>query len=775
MAEGQNNPHTSAPTSAQSSGGAEQPHQPSAPDIPTRPTVGTKPPPPEQEGPTCTKKRLALSETDEKRLAAVKSQYHTEQWKGLLSQEELDRVNNAELRIYQTLLDEKFAKGRKLTESLDDLVNGVKQGARYNALPLLVCIVAILRQEEGQDDSAINLGEILRAQAQDGSLYSQMYASMQAFCLQEQRRLAVINDEEPPAKVNVSAFKLTGPHSTERRLDLPDKLAERLRLPPRAGSKTFEEFLYAASERPKPAKGRFAVLILIAAWAFLLLAPWLEDYCAPPPSQEDELIHEQEPNLPDDRFPLGTPIASTPWSAQIALQYSHEPDVVHTRVWWDLNFRHAFSIHDPVEPGNAVMTWPSNFIINNNSIIWDAINFPWLFAPSVGSIKRENSCINLVDSNLDRIVNQSIAFGQGDSGAPLLHQTDRTCELFVPLKNKLTSESYQYKNSWCHYLQLTRVAAERADGLGRQLIELGILEDTRHEAVAELCGDSTTFISDGTGGQSGCTLKPFGGGPPRDEEVVKKCASQYIGDYITKLEQFVEAYNIHNSSKDGDDLAVLSLRDDLLIATATRIKEPCANRDVCNDRYCACDPLQHANDTHQCSTPCIQCGDGQCNGQCDNGKTCASRAGGCGSCCSSSAEWKPTLISTQATSGSLATTLTVELRDHPGDGSGVDLRVCKVSGTFFNDVAVTFEEWVKYSGTTLLNSPLSSSGSTCSPWSPLSGTDAWQEGQSLGGEVRVVSPASCASKWDFHCQSPPSPDCGTCWFFNTSTLQRTCL
>lgn len=46
---------------------------------------------------------------------------------------------------------------------------------------------------------------------------------------------------------------------------------------------------------------------------------------------------------------------------------------------------------------------------------------------------------------------------------------------------------------------------------------------------------------------------------PLDEFV-----DMYIGDYVDKLEKFVEFYNMEYPSHDGDDLAVVSLRDDLL-------------------------------------------------------------------------------------------------------------------------------------------------------------------------------------------------------------------
>jgi hypothetical protein len=55
---------------------------------------------------------------------------------------------------------------------------------------------------------------------------------------------------------------------------------------------------------------------------------------------------------------------------------------------------------------------------------------------------------------------------------------------------------------------------------------------------------------------------------PEELSVINDLANQWVGDYVTKLENFVEYYNIQYPSHDGDDTAVLSLRDDLLPAPA---------------------------------------------------------------------------------------------------------------------------------------------------------------------------------------------------------------
>ncbi|MBI2389824.1 MAG: hypothetical protein HYV09_09550 [Deltaproteobacteria bacterium] len=69
--------------------------------------------------------------------------------------------------------------------------------------------------------------------------------------------------------------------------------------------------------------------------------------------------------------------------------------------------------------------------------------------------------------------------------------------LFVPLENELTSDGDQYESSWKHYLTLAKQAAERADGLGTQLINIGERRELRRESageeLADICGDITAL------------------------------------------------------------------------------------------------------------------------------------------------------------------------------------------------------------------------------------------------------------------------------------------
>ncbi len=58
-----------------------------------------------------------------------------------------------------------------------------------------------------------------------------------------------------------------------------------------------------------------------------------------------------------------------------------------------------------------------------------------------------------------------------------------------------------------------------------------------------------------------------------DTKLAEKYADPFVGDYVDKLEAFVEYYNIEYPSHEADDTAVLSLRDDLVSVSAPCYKE----------------------------------------------------------------------------------------------------------------------------------------------------------------------------------------------------------
>ncbi|MCC6903008.1 MAG: hypothetical protein IT377_28825 [Polyangiaceae bacterium] len=75
------------------------------------------------------------------------------------------------------------------------------------------------------------------------------------------------------------------------------------------------------------------------------------------------------------------------------------------------------------------------------------------------------------------------------------------------------------------------------------------------------------FDTDAGAGSDGGVLEQH------QKDLIAEFADQYIGDYVDKLGNFVEYYNIAYPSHDGDDTAVLSLKDDLLGPIAGCVKE----------------------------------------------------------------------------------------------------------------------------------------------------------------------------------------------------------
>lgn len=67
----------------------------------------------------------------------------------------------------------------------------------------------------------------------------------------------------------------------------------------------------------------------------------------------------------------------------------------------------------------------------------------------------------------------------------------------------------------------------------------------------------------GASGAAGAAGGGAGGTTSANDQTIQNFAEQFVGDYVSRLEHFVEYYNIDFPSHDGDDTAVLSLRDDL--------------------------------------------------------------------------------------------------------------------------------------------------------------------------------------------------------------------
>lgn len=118
-------------------------------------------------------------------------------------------------------------------------------------------------------------------------------------------------------------------------------------------------------------------------------------------------------------------------------------------------------------------------------------------------------------------------------------------DLFVPLENELTSDSDEYENSWRHYLELAKQAAERADALGKELIDLGLQREFRREAageeLAQVCGDYAALdkleVKDGKVGLA----------RPKTDGALSDCLSEEKIDIVFLTTKPVEAVANENA------------------------------------------------------------------------------------------------------------------------------------------------------------------------------------------------------------------------------------
>lgn len=168
--------------------------------------------------------------------------------------------------------------------------------------------------------------------------------------------------------------------------------------------------------------------------------------------------------------------------------------------------------------------------------------------------------------------------------------------------------------------------------------------------------------------------------------------------------------------------------------------------------------------------------DGQ---SCGNQMVCNNAT--CVSNCSASSFWSPSTMSGSDSFGdqynapnAVNAKMTVTFRDKQSSGN-LEFRVCKSGSNFLgNPIHVYFEDWVKHSGYVMIDRDVStSSNSACTGWTNVSGEYRFNDGDRMGGQMRIVSPTTSKTNWGRWCNNPQA-DSGSCWYINTSTMQRTC-
>ena len=213
------------------------------------------------------------------------------------------------------------------------------------------------------------------------------------------------------------------------------------------------------------------------------------------------------------------------------------------------------------------------------------------------------------------------------------------------------------------------------------------------------------------------------------------------------------------------------------VACGDGICSPTESPATCCDD-CACPSGSGGTcQNHVCVIASPTCGDGVCSATedctcsdcaCVTGATCS--GGACS--CSTSDYWsKPSMSVTVTNPPYNVASLSFEIDDAHAGGA-LSFGVCKLTGTFLNDVYVEFRERVRYSGADLFVGAVSTANKPCSGPVPLPAAKSWATGQGLGGDVMIVSPSDCASTWEWGCNG--GSYCGSCFFGSTSIITRTC-
>ena len=119
----------------------------------------------------------------------------------------------------------------------------------------------------------------------------------------------------------------------------------------------------------------------------------------------------------------------------------------------------------------------------------------------------------------------------------------------------------------------------------------------------------------------------------------------------------------------------------------------------------------------------------------------------------------------------------MEVRQSALDGTKLQFRVCKGSGTFVNDIWVWIDDGAS-SKASYSSAMLTAAGLSCTAWTIFTNnaTYAYTTGQQFGGMWAVVSPYTSSNQWgnSFTC-TPVTNATGTCWTGASITMTRTCL
>ncbi len=198
---------------------------------------------------------------------------------------------------------------------------------------------------------------------------------------------------------------------------------------------------------------------------------------------------------------------------------------------------------------------------------------------ALGDIRSSTATVLSINAQLQQNENKAKYEAAKGSGAPYVEIDGEVVTFPVNVVQSrlydITRRRYEAALREAKYLAyVARLAIEQRIGVQLDTIDtpVGPL-DPPHVWADDVCSLTgvdyqklhTVDIPDG--GVDAAALEQH------EKDLVAEFADQYIGDYVAKLENFVEYYNIAYPSHDGDDTAVLSLRDDLLGPAAGCIKD----------------------------------------------------------------------------------------------------------------------------------------------------------------------------------------------------------
>lgn len=189
---------------------------------------------------------------------------------------------------------------------------------------------------------------------------------------------------------------------------------------------------------------------------------------------------------------------------------------------------------------------------------------------SSAAIKNNVSDVQISVLSLEQLENQASFQAAKASGADFVEGADgQRLPLFVNtvLNRNYNIERERYRRALAH--------AKRAAYLARLAMEqrIGVRLADIHEDVGPLEPPSVwaenVCSAQGIDYAKLRTADPDGEGSFGGEsDLTSDFADQYIGDYVARLEEFMEFYNVFHPFRQADDTAVLSLRENLLLPDA---------------------------------------------------------------------------------------------------------------------------------------------------------------------------------------------------------------